>query len=79
VSDKPLATFTTFLIITPLLAICCLLPVFGGAVFAAVIVWFTGFGAVEAVLAALIFALAVLGFIKWRRLRAKTPTNNAKG
>ena len=68
-SDKPLAGVMTAIIITPILAVCCLGPVIFASALGSVFAWFAGFNAFAVAGLALIAGGVGVAFVKRRRAR----------
>ena len=68
-SDKPIAGVMTAIIITPILAICCLGPVIFASALGSVFAWFAGLDAFAVAAVALIAGGVGVAFAKRRRAR----------
>lgn len=68
-SDKPVAGVMTAIIITPILAICCLGPVIFASTLGSVFAWFAGFDAFAVLGLALVAGGVAVLFVKRRRAR----------
>ena len=68
-SDKPVAGVMTAIIITPILAICCLGPVIFASTLGGVFAWFSGLNAFAVLGLALVAGGVAVLFVKRRRAR----------
>lgn len=78
-SDKPQAIFTTFIIIAPLMLLCCAAPIIGISGFVAFASWMGGFDPVNAILFAVIAGPVVAGALRWKRGRSNSLSGVVKG
>ncbi len=68
-SDKPMAGVMTAIIITPILAVCCLGPVIFASTLGSVFAWFAGLDPFAVAAVALIVGGVGVAFAKRRRAR----------
>ncbi len=72
-SDKPVAIFTTWLLVTPVMVVCCLGTVFLGSALAGAWEWLGGAGLPVAAAVAIVAGLALYGLRQRRRRRQVIP------
>lgn len=65
--DKPTAGLVTAIIIAPLVALCCLGPVFIGSAVGGILGWFSGQGLVVGGMLTLLAGAAGYAVMRWRR------------
>lgn len=70
--EKPTAGLATAIIVVPLMALCCLGPLFIGSIVGGFVSWLDGQGAFVIVVIALVAGLASYALVRWRRSSARS-------